>query len=316
MSPKVSICIPAYKRVAFLKKALQSVLEQSYNDYEIIVTDDTPDNSVEELLKEFEFNGKLKYYHNSNSLGSPDNWNLAVSKAEGEYVKILHCDDYFTSSDSLGKYVELMERNPDSDFGFSSTLIVSIPGNIKKAFICDEKHFNRIKSDPYYLFFRNMIGAPSATIYRRTCNMKYDSNLKWIVDIDLYIAFIQANKNIANTKDVLICTVDGGEGQITQSVMIDKDIQIREHIYIFNKFLDRGAKLDLEKFHLFFQILFYQYKVKDIAEIDAIFKIPDNLRPFFDKVFVSLHKRMLWTRIKIKLYNTAINKKLLKLEVY
>src|SRR3989344_6387452 len=98
---KVSICIPTYKQVDYLRKTLNSVLVQDFHDYELIITDDSSDDSVKNLLKEFDFKGKLKYYHNKIALGSPANWNYSLKQATGEYIKILHHDDFFTADNSL-----------------------------------------------------------------------------------------------------------------------------------------------------------------------------------------------------------------------
>lgn len=53
---KVSICIPAYKQPEFLKRCLDSVFEQSYTDYEVIITDDSPDNEIEKLVNTYSDN--------------------------------------------------------------------------------------------------------------------------------------------------------------------------------------------------------------------------------------------------------------------
>ena len=57
MKPFISICIPAYKRVNYLKRLLESVAIQTFNDYEVIITDDSDDNSVRELADQY--SGKL-----------------------------------------------------------------------------------------------------------------------------------------------------------------------------------------------------------------------------------------------------------------
>ena len=71
MNPKVSICIPAYKQLAILRKVLDSILIQSFENYEVIISDDSPDYGVELLIGEFDFKGRLKYSRNQTALGSP-----------------------------------------------------------------------------------------------------------------------------------------------------------------------------------------------------------------------------------------------------
>ena len=52
MNPFVSICIPAYKRISYLKRLLESIIIQTYKDYEVIITDDSDNDSVKDLLKQ------------------------------------------------------------------------------------------------------------------------------------------------------------------------------------------------------------------------------------------------------------------------
>ena len=102
--PVVSICIPTYKQTQYLKKCLESILVQDFKDIEIIVTDDTPDDSVDVFVMATIGTIPYRYYRNSPSLGPPENWNAAARKAQGKYIKILHHDDFFTQPDSCLLY--------------------------------------------------------------------------------------------------------------------------------------------------------------------------------------------------------------------
>jgi glycosyltransferase involved in cell wall biosynthesis len=107
---KVSICIPAYKQVQFLRVTLESILSQRFTDYEVNITDDSPDDSVEQLVKEFLLDGRIRYSHNPKQLGSPENWNECIRSARGELIKIMHHDDHFTDADSLGRFVDMLQK--------------------------------------------------------------------------------------------------------------------------------------------------------------------------------------------------------------
>ncbi|MDQ3047219.1 MAG: glycosyltransferase, partial [Bacteroidota bacterium] len=218
MDIKVSICIPAYKQVDLLRKTLQSVIEQSFKNFEIILSDDTPDDSVKLLVSEFDFEGRLNYFKNNPSLGTPGNWNHSIRKAKGEYIKILHHDDFFTSSESLGKFVKLLDDAPESDFGFSATTVWRLSTNEKWKYYITDKQAERLRNEPEFLFFGNWIGAPSAVIYRRSVMEEYDPELKWLVDTDLYIRILRKNPLFAKTNEELVCTADGAIGQVTQEV--------------------------------------------------------------------------------------------------
>jgi glycosyltransferase involved in cell wall biosynthesis len=297
--PKVSICIPTYKQVEFLRKTLKSLLEQSFEDYEIIISDDSSDDAVKKLLDTFNFNGKLRYFRNSPALGSPVNWNFSLSQATGEYIKILHHDDFFTTAQSLDKFVKLLDNNPDAAFAFSGTEIELLALKIKKNHYCSESQFRKMIKNPDCLFFSNYIGAPSAVIFRNTRKLLFDTKLKWLVDVDWYIQWTMHSK-IVYTKEALICTVHGGEGQITQSVISDKNIQIKEHVYLFQKLYNNV--LDFKKYSVFFQLLFYKYKINDIAELRSVCDVSEKANAFFEEAiklksnFIFFKKVLYWVK--------------------
>lgn len=233
---KVSICIPAYRQVEFLRETLRSVEEQDFTDYEIIVSDDSNDSSVRDLLTEFSFGDKLHYVHNSPSLGSPRNWNAAVNMARGEYVKILHHDDHFTRRDALGLFVKLLEDSPDADFGFSATLVHHVDSGLKRIHCPDDKQIADLKTDPASLFLGNCIGAPSATISRRTANLNYDERMKWLVDIDYYFRTLMRNRQFAFTPEALISTPTNATHQVTEICRDDIEVELGEAMLLFERF--------------------------------------------------------------------------------
>lgn len=95
--PEVSILIPMYNRNHYIVDCINSALNQDFEDYEIIVTDDcSPSNSfefVQETFSEQLKTGKLKNYRNPERLGELGNIKSALAKASGKYIQILHDDD-------------------------------------------------------------------------------------------------------------------------------------------------------------------------------------------------------------------------------
>jgi glycosyltransferase involved in cell wall biosynthesis len=277
---KVSVCIPAYRQVEFLRKTLASVAMQDLEDYELIVSDDSPDDAVRKLLDTFSFGEKLRYFHHSPALGSPANWNYAMEQATGEYVKILHHDDFFTSPQSLGKFVKLLDEMPEASFAFSGTEVDLLQYKMKKLHFCSAKQFRKMDASPDVLFFSNYIGAPSATIVRNKTGILFDPKLKWLVDVDWYMQHLQ-NSRAAYTREPLICTVHGGEGQITQSVIADRTIQVREHVYLYEKL--EAKKISNAQYSLFFQLLFNKYNMETIADLRKICTVDASSVSFFEE---------------------------------
>lgn len=311
---KVSICIPTYNQVEYLKKCIQSILVQDYLDYEIVISDDSTNDTVKSYIDSLNLNQKISYYRNSPSLGTPENWNHAISKAKGKYIKVLHHDDFFTESNSLAQFVLMLENNPKADFGFSATLVWNINTNKKSIHSCSQNLLAKLKNEYHYLFFKNLIGAPSATIYRKEMAVKFDNRFKWLVDIDFYISALLKNNIVQYVDKPLICTSHGMESQVTQQVEYDKTIQLSEHVLLFSKIISQVKSH--KNYLMFFDELFLRYDVNSISDLKDICEVPENLNGFLDQVFQNLHKFKTLKRIKYRLLNSKYNKRYFKIEKY
>lgn len=232
---KVSICIPAYRQIDFLRMTLESIRIQTFTDYEVVITDDSPDDSVEQLVAEFPLNGRLSYRRNPTALGSPENWNECIRHARGELIKIMHHDDHFVDEDSLGHFVELLDTHPEADFAFSATRIEDVATAFIRVHCPTEKQLADLQVHPHSLFGGNCVGAPSATIYRRTVQLEYDQEMKWLVDIDFYIRLLSINSQFAFLPQPLINTPTNAAHQVTESCRDNASIELFEYLRLFSK---------------------------------------------------------------------------------
>lgn len=228
---KVSICIPAYNNVLEVKRLLESIKKQDYMDYEVLISDDSNNNEIEEMIHaEYEW---VYYYHNESALGHIYNWNKAISYASGEYIKIMFSDDWFTSEDSLGKLVELLDVHPEVDFAFSGNLQVASSGIYARE--ADKEYIENLKKNYRYLFISNKVGAPSNTIYRRSTRALFDEKSNWASDVFLYFEILKSGKGFAYTTEPLI-SIGIHDKQYTESFG-KKDKRISEdYRYMFMKY--------------------------------------------------------------------------------
>jgi glycosyltransferase involved in cell wall biosynthesis len=232
---RVSICIPTYRQVEFLQQTLRSILTQDYADYEVVVTDDSPDDCVETLVRSMDFGARMRFFRNPTRLGAPENWNEAVRRANGDYIKIMHHDDYFVSSGSLGAFVRLLDEQPAADFGFSATRVENVSTGRTRKHCIQEDQLKRIIELPDLLFTGNFIGAPSATIYRRSVALEYDRAMQWLVDVDFYVRVLRQNPTIAFSPEMLIATTDGAGHQITRYFSGPNTAELVEYTRLFAK---------------------------------------------------------------------------------
>ncbi len=121
--PLVSILIPVYNRKEIVKEAIQSALEQSYQDIEIIIVDNcSTDGTYEELLSCYGEQDNIQIYQNSENIGPVNNWRECLKHANGKYVKILWSDDLL-GRDFVAKCVEVMEKDPTIGMAYCSCFI-------------------------------------------------------------------------------------------------------------------------------------------------------------------------------------------------
>ena len=105
--PKVSVIITTYNRAQFLTEAIESVLNQSYQDFELIIIDDGSDDNTKEVLKPYQ--DRLSYFYQKNS-GISKSRNEGLSNAQGEYIAFLDSDDLWKRR-KLEKQVGFLEKD-------------------------------------------------------------------------------------------------------------------------------------------------------------------------------------------------------------
>lgn len=114
--PLVTIAIPTFNRVDTLRQALQSALNQEYDDYEVIVVDNNPVRGDETELFMLTMCGcdNLSYYKNEKNIGLYGNWNRCFELSRTKWVTLLHDDDYYFP-EYLSTMMGTLENNPDID---------------------------------------------------------------------------------------------------------------------------------------------------------------------------------------------------------
>lgn len=235
MSPAVSICVPAYEQPEFLRRALESVFAQDFQNFEVIVTDDSVSDAVRAVVEHWKDDGRLFYYRNPVRLGSPANWNAAMARARSELIKFLHHDDWFASESSLGRFVAAMHSAPDVALAFSAANACEDDGRLIFLHQPAQSAVDAFVRDPISLQFANFIGAPSATIFRKLAGFEFDPRLKWVVDIDAYLRIVGANPRCRYIPDPLVSVASNGAHQVTRDFAADRIARAAEHFYLYAK---------------------------------------------------------------------------------
>jgi len=232
--PQVSVCIPAYKNTSFLDRVLQSLVIQTFSNFEVIVTDDSPDNSVELFLKKFEGRLLIKYYKNNPALGTPANWNFAMKQARGTYIKLIHDDDWFASEDALEILVNTLEMNNQANFVFCAYNNIDVEAKTKQTVIAHPSFLSKIKQDALHLYTENIIGPPSVIMHRNLFNFQFDEHLKWVVDFEAYMRSLQKGNQFVFIDKPLV-NIGISSLQVTKASSRIREVEIPENFYMLIK---------------------------------------------------------------------------------
>ncbi|NDK54521.1 glycosyltransferase family 2 protein [Pontibacter fetidus] len=129
---KISLCIPQYNRIQYLLKNLEVIVQQSYSDIEVIISDDCSTDDTEEQIKKLQFNYKypLIYKKNKTNLGYDRNLRQSLELASGDYLFILGNDDTLTKTTVIEELALFLRNSNHPDVGFCNYSEFSNPKNI------------------------------------------------------------------------------------------------------------------------------------------------------------------------------------------
>ena len=126
---KFSVTIPTFK-ARYLAEAIQSVSEQSYADWELIIVDDCSPEDIKSIVTPWLDDSRIHYYRNDHNCGAPnlvDNWNICLSYCTGDYVICMGDDDRMLPC-CLDEYAKLIEKYPDLNVYHARTEIINEKG--------------------------------------------------------------------------------------------------------------------------------------------------------------------------------------------
>ncbi len=262
MRPLISICIPSYENVALVKRLLDSIVSQTFKDYEVIITDDSRSNAVEILSHTYKSSiPGLTYFKNAEPLGSPANWNKAIRQANGQWIKLMHHDDFFTRPDALALFAQKTQEPLSGDFIFSNYISFSAYAETPHRVTSLETIL--LRKSPLNLFKRNFIGPPSTTLIRNNNTSWYDERVKWVVDFEFYINYLSTTTFTYIAESLIGIGVH--EAQITASVFRKKGTEIPENFYLLEKL---GARILSNIFvYDYYWRSFRNLKIRSIADL-------------------------------------------------
>jgi glycosyltransferase involved in cell wall biosynthesis len=182
---KVSVIIPTFNRAQFLRLAIESVLSQTFQDFDIVVVDDESKDDTQEVVRSFG-DDRIKYIRHDAARGGSAARNTGITNSDSKYIAFLDDDDEWLP-EKLEMQVDLLEKSR-SKVGAVYTGHLVVDNNSGK--ILREwtpKRRGNIYND---MFSRNWISTASSLLLRRDCFNKaglFDENLPSFQDYDLWI---------------------------------------------------------------------------------------------------------------------------------
>lgn len=125
MAELVSIIMPSYNTAKYIAETVQSVLAQTYQNWELIIVDDCSTDDTDEVIKPFLADGRIRYFKNKKNSGAAVSRNRALREAKGKWIAFLDSDDLWLP-EKLEKQISFMETNHHS---FSYTDYEEIDAN-------------------------------------------------------------------------------------------------------------------------------------------------------------------------------------------
>ena len=240
-NPKVSVIIPTYNCVKFLSEAIESVIKQSYQDFEIIVVDDGSADSTKNIMDQYlqKYGPKIKYIYQDNS-GLACARNTGIKIARGQYIALLDADDKWLP-ERLSEGVKLMESDNRIGLVHTNITVISENGRIIRI----PKRKTRYLSGMIFehIFLRNAdIACPTVLLKKQAIDKvgMFDENLARLgcEDRELWLRISQyykigyINKELAYYRDRI------------SSMSKNTQKMLEARYYVVNKFFPENIKIN------------------------------------------------------------------------
>ncbi|MEO2064651.1 MAG: glycosyltransferase family 2 protein [Christiangramia sp.] len=196
MLPKISIVVPNYNHAPFLKERLETIFNQTYQNFEVILLDDASTDNSLEILQQYSKHSKVSYFiKNEVNSGSPFvQWKKGIDLASGDYIWIAESDDYCNLN-----FLEKILKHIDSKTGLAYCASINV--NSKNEILgintwASELHNKRWNRDftnsgsnevKLYLKFRNTIPNASSVVFKAEIVKKIEFPINMYFCGDWYI---------------------------------------------------------------------------------------------------------------------------------
>jgi len=188
----ISVAIPTYQGAAFIGPTLQSVLDQTHRDLEIILSDDASKDDTVRIAESFG-DARIKIFRHESNLGPMDNWNFALAQCQGEYIKVMGQDDLIHPS-CLEKQQAILSDPAHASVGLVTCRREVVNAEGKKILTrgFDRKSPRWPGAQALAASIRaggNLLGEPVAGLFRKSDidrGVRFRDKVPYFIDIDFW----------------------------------------------------------------------------------------------------------------------------------
>jgi glycosyltransferase involved in cell wall biosynthesis len=206
--PTVSFIVPCFKLAHLLGECLQSILNQTFKDFEILVMDDcSPDNTA--AVATAFHDKRIRYIRNNPNLGHLRNYNKGIDLARGKYVWLISADDYLRRPYVLEQYVETMRNHANVGYVFCDG--VGVHDGVETGTLTGKVHGDKSRVISGHVFLKTLLKSNSVLaasgMVRRECYeriSKFPLDMPWAGDWYLWALFA-LDHDVAYLPEPMVC---------------------------------------------------------------------------------------------------------------
>lgn len=273
--PLVSIMIPTYNRPEMFEETLKSALSQTYENFEVIVCDNSTDERTAEVVKKYLSDERLRYYRNSSAKTKEENFLPFEYLANGEYLQWCMDDDILLP-DKLKKMIAAFKQHPEVTLVTSQRRVIDEKGKTVKEHYAELDIVNELAVFPgedagrtLFTSFCNYIGEPSAVLFRRKDLQNHYwradcRGYKTISDIAMWLELLEKGELIV-FRDALSCyrkheQQEGGQPDVVMLSRIEW-VNLVDEYYVKKLFVH-----NVEDYKMVLNNFWQEYKTAVIPE--------------------------------------------------
>lgn len=272
--PQVSVIMPSYNKEKYIGEAIESIIRQTFSDWELIIIDDCSTDHSVEVIRSYQ-DDRIRFYENSFNIGIAENRNQGIALATGKYIALLDADD-ISLPERLEKEIVFLDEHPEIDVVFGGFKEIDGEDIIRETYFTPLKNPDYIKAN---LMIMDVIPNGSC-MYRKDFIAQHDIRYRdGYLGMDDYLFWVECSLHgrISGMTDVFLLwrnTSNNGTNVYKYSPEY-RETRERKYSEILSFALkENGFQLNEEELDFYCKVLSeYKYKLQNEKEIQEWYRL-------------------------------------------